>query len=402
MNYTPPDKTLAEFTEEEREELIAELKREYTPEEWENLASFFRLFSQSTSDFRSWISNPQAGVTWAGIVDILESLRDEIESDPEAANLPFNELVASGKFDEAIERAAMRLERDNSPEVSITTRPITALDFPLDKINSSVWKAFEEKHIINGQLRMNIGVESEADSKAGKEVNIAYSIDFEELEKLGNLSISRHLEPYDKRVYIAVGAIYDSGQQSMTYQQIYNAMGYEGRAGARALKKIDEAVTKMGNAKIFIDNLQESQEYKSRTYFKYDGMLLPMERISAVVNGQLAESVVHIFRTLPMLEFARERGQFTTIEKKLLDSPLSKTNANIQLEDYLIDRISHMKNGKAKTRMLFATICERAGITTKKQKQRAWDKITKLLNYYVKCGFIAGYDRDEKGVTITL
>lgn len=401
MTYTPPDKTLGEFTEDEREELIAELKKDYTPEEWENLTTFFRLFSQSARDFRNWINSPQVEAARAGIVEMLESLRDEIESDPEAANLPFSELIASGKFDEAIERAAMRIEQ-KSPEVAITTRPITALDFPLDKINASVWKAFEDKHIVNGQLRMNIGVESEADGKAGKEVNIAYSIDFEELEKLGNLSISRHLEPYDKRVYIAIGALYDSGQQNMTYQQIYNAMGYEGRAGARALKKIDEAVTKMGNAKIFVDNLQESREYRSRTYFKYDGMLLPMERITAVVNGQLAESVVHIFRTLPMLEFARERGQFTTIEKKLLDSPLSKTNANIQLEDYLIDRISHMKNGKAKTRMLFATICERAGITTKKQKQRAWDKITKLLDYYVKCGFIAGYDRDEKGVTITL
>ena len=66
----------------------------------------------------------------------------------------------------------------------------------------------------------------------------------------------------------------------------------------------------------------------------------------------------------------------------------------------MLERISHMKKSSVRKRMLLATIYENANIKTIKQKQRAPEKIKKLLEHYKENGFIKGYRFDDKGVTI--
>ena len=136
----------------------------------------------------------------------------------------------------------------------------------------------------------------------------------------------------------------------------------------------------------------------------YDASLLPFERISAYINGQLTESAIHLFREPPLVSFARERNQITTISRQLLESPINKTDANLLLEDYLIERIGRMKNTKsnAPLKMLFKTIYEKCAITTAKQKQRAPEKIRRYLDHYKKCGWIKGYKEDTDGIKILL
>ena len=267
---------------------------------------------------------------------------------------------------------------------------LTKIDFPIDKVNNNVWQLLEDT---KGQLKLNIDVSTRGSKKP---VDVLYSLDFTSLE---NVSITRKLEPYDKRVYLAVAALFNDGYDVMSVQQIYNAMGYTGRMSATDIKKINAAITKMNGAHIYIDNLAEHNSYKY-DHFKYDGVLLPMERIQAIINGQPVDAAIHIFREPPMVSFARERKQITTLDIKLLDTPLSKTNANIQLEDYLLEQIAHIKKGKIRPKMLYKTIYERAGITQKKQKQRAPEKIKQLLTHYVACGHIKGYEDTGDGVTI--
>ena len=288
------------------------------------------------------------------------------------------------------------IENNDSEEVralipAIKSHRLERLDFPLDKVNSNVWKLLEET--TNGQLKYNIGVEK----KGSKEhLNIVYSIDFNN----ENVSLSKKLDPYDKRVYYGLAGFYNKGTDVITLQQIYNAMGYKGRAGAADLKRINDSITKMHTAQIVVDNKQEAQAYKY-PHFRYDGSLLPMERMQEIeVNGQIARGAVHLFREPPLVSFARERNQITTISVKLLTTPLSKTNANLALEDYFIEQISHMKHGAISKKMLFDTIYKKAGITTKMQKQRAPEKITTLLGYYKECGFIKDFRMSKDGITI--
>ena len=181
-------------------------------------------------------------------------------------------------------------------------------------------------------------------------------------------------------------------------------MGNRGNPNTEDLQKINDSLTKMGAARVYLDNAQEVQVNKKYARFKYDASLLPFERISAYINGQLVESAIHLFREPPLITFARERGQITGLTRQLLESPISKTDANLQLEDYLLERIGHMKSPKSKAprKMLFSTIYERCGITTKKQRQRAPEKIRRYLDHYNKCGWIAGYTMDKDGVTIQI
>lgn len=343
----------------------------------------------------------------------------ELDTDP-PRRLTFGEALAwlaaevlgrAGDEDKALgvlryvyPNAPIKLRKHEQLPV-VNTASVDNVDFPVDKINSNVWGMLEDAP--SGQygmttadaLELDIRTTSERDKLAGKEdVLVTFCIDFSALE---DVTISKKLEPYDKRVYVAAAACYNTIGPYFTYQQLYRAMGFKGRAGKQDKEKLDESLTKMATARITIDNTDEARRY-NYDKFVYDGMLLPMERVRAMVGGKVTEAVIHPFRELPMLTFARQRKQITTIPVNVLDSPLSMTPENLRLEDYFIERISKMKRKGSKTskRMLFETVFEKVGIHTRKQRQRALGKINKLLEHYKTCRFIDGYQLDERGITI--
>lgn len=272
-------------------------------------------------------------------------------------------------------------------------RRIKTVDIPLDKPNSKLWNMLTET--TGGQLKLAFATER---TGSKKEVSVIYSIDFDELT---DTRITKALEPFDKRVYSAMAALFNSGNESVTLQQIYNAMGYEGTAGKYDRARINDSVTKMAAAKVYMDNVQEVQAGYRYPQFKYDGQLLPMERIQAVVNGQFVESVIHILREPPMISFARGRKQLTTVDKKLLATPVSKTNTNLAIEDYLLTRIAKARTGKGQKRILYSTLFTEAHLTTSKQQQRAKAPIKKILDHYAECGFISKYVMDAEGITFS-
>lgn len=266
------------------------------------------------------------------------------------------------------------------------------IEYPLDKVNSQIWSLLEED--TNGQLTLK--AEKFGSSKP---LNIYYAIDFDALAEIEGVTISRRLTAYDKRAYIAISAIYNAGNKVMTLTQIYYAMGYTGKPGKSDLEKINIAVTKMTGARIYVNNEQEAGRYRYAK-FVYDGSLLPLERGSAVVNGQLVDAVLHLFREPPVISFAKQRRQITTIDVKLLQSPISKTDQNLVLDDYLIERIARGKKRQKWQRILFKTIYEKTGAKTAKQKQRVVGKVSRYLDHYQKCGMITGYDTGPDGVTV--
>ena len=293
--------------------------------------------------------------------------------------------------------AADQEQEQEEPQRAIIKRAAN-IDYPVDKINSIVWGLLEKD--TRGQISFNL-------AKRGSEKKILayYAINFDDLGE--NLTITKRLLPFDKRVYIAISALFNAGNNVITLSQIYYAMGYTGNPGTRNLNKINDAITKMTGARIFVDNKQEAAEYKYKR-FKYDGSLLPIERGTAIVNGKLSEAVIHIFREPPLMSFARQRKQITSVDIALLQSPISKTDANLQIEDYLLERISKDKNSKKSgCRILFKTLYSHTGIadkpktnTERQQKKRAPGKIESYLKHYQKTGFITGYTMEKDGISI--
>lgn len=355
------------------------------------------------------------------LAPFLEMELEETRKDPAFSEYTLDDLLEQGfdadgnpidsPFRQIIERAKQRQAEFTAAEDTIATVEQAAeelpriianstdlLQYPLDKPNSKIW-ALLQSATPDGQLNLDI-VTSKKGSK--QDAIVYYSISFDELET--GVKITKQLTPFDKRVYIAAAALFNGGNSTMSTTQIYKMMGNRGQPKTGDVQKINDSLAKMGAARVYLDNTQEVQVNKKYKHFKYDASLLPFERISAYINGQLVESAIHLFREPPLISFARERGQITGLTRQLLESPISKTDANLQLEDYLLERIGHMKSPKSRTprKMLYSTIYDRCGITTKKQKQRAPEKIRRYLEHYKQCGWIKGYTETADGITIEI
>lgn len=306
-------------------------------------------------------------------------------------------LLETSLFMQALNAAAEASNKDVIKPPQYITNPKKAenIEYPLDKINSSIWNLFG---IDTSSGQITIDMANQQDKMKGLKVAAYYAINFDDLGD--DITITKRLLPFDKRVYIAVSALFNAGNDVITLSQIFYAMGYTGKPASKQLTKINEAITKMERARIFFDNREEAAKYKYN-HFKYDGSLLPMERVVAIVNGKPAEAAIHIFREPPLMSLAKERKQITSTSIKLLQSPLSKTDANLLIEDYLFTTISRKKKGKNKhCRMLFKTIYTRAKITTKKQEQRAQDKIKRYLDHCREEKFITRYAMQKDGITV--
>jgi hypothetical protein len=284
----------------------------------------------------------------------------------------------------------------NVPAVIATTPD--KFTYPLDKLNNNVWRDLEKfPRNKDGQLAFRTGRDDKSPAA------VIYNIKFDELE---GVKLTKKLTQYDKIVYVAVHAVYrHTGGMIMSAGQIYAAMGNAGKKpSARDIQLINDSLTKMGAARIFIDNIPELQVHKRAERFSYDAPLLPFERITATINNAVTTNAIRLYAEPPLMTFALQRKQVTTIDSSLLDMPLSKTDQNLRLWDYFVEQISHMKNSKGKfnNKMLLETICEKCEIKTSKQRSRAIPKIEKLLRHFMKHDppFIKSYKMLEDGVEI--
>lgn len=286
------------------------------------------------------------------------------------------------------------MERYQGPPPSfppkITVRRAKDVEYPLDKVNAQIWNLLEK------DTRGQVALKAEK-SGSKKPLTIYYSVDFDKLGE--DITITKRLTSYDKRVYIAVSALFNAGNNVISLTQIYYAMGYTGNPGKTDLERINGAVTKMTSARIYVNNEQEASIY-NYPKFVYDGSLLPIERTTVSVQGSLADAAIHIFREPPVISFAKQRKQITTVNVELLQSSISKTEANLLIEDYLIERIARSKAGKQPRRILYKTLYEKARATTSKQRQRIPDKVRRYLEHYQKCGLISRFTMEADGITV--
>lgn len=348
------------------------------------IAAGLQEFSELAPYIEAELKKPEyAEISTDAFADLLAESTDEN-----------GELIPGSTWGKIIAAAKDAQSKTATPAATITRA--TKIEMPVDKVNSVIWSLIK----VDTQGQLAIKTEKQGSKK---EISILYSINFDELPD--NVKITKRLDAFDKRVYIAVSALFNAGNNFITLTQIHYAMGNKTRPAQNQLKKINDAIRKMNGAFITINNIQEIEAKYNYPAYKYEGSLLPLERMEASVNGQLSEAAIHIFREPPMLTFAKQRQQITTIPVKLLQSPVSKTDDNLRLEDYLLDRICRAargKTGKTQERILYKKLYEKAGITTTKQKLRAPGKIERYLEFYVSEGFIKSYTTDSDGLTVFL
>lgn len=263
--------------------------------------------------------------------------------------------------------------------------------YPVDKVNSVIWSLLDN----DANNFPPIAVEKRGSKK---QLDIAWSINFDAIED--KTSVSTRLTQYDKRVYVAMSSLHRSGNEFVTLHQIHEAMGNKGEPSQNQRAKMSESMWKMSKVWFELDNTSEAGSYNYPRYV-YKGSLLPIESIKTIVNGNLVEETIHLLREPPASTFAYGRKQVTAFPVKLLASPVSKTEANIAIEDCLLRRISHAKNGAGQSRILYEYIVKEAKVTERNQKQRVPEKVRKYLSHYIACGFISNFTEDKNGVNVS-
>ena len=118
-------------------------------------------------------------------------------------------------------------------------------------------------------------------------------------------------------------------------------------------------------------------------------------------NGQITNTKIRVF-SVPLMEFAKDRKQITTISRSLLQAPVNQTDTNIRIMTYLIDRIAAAKrDGKFSNKILFSTLFKETDQTEKKQRQRAKQIVYKFLDHFTEVNYIKGYKIQPDGIEFT-
>ena len=169
-------------------------------------------------------------------IDIQKQAKINSEIDRPSRDLfvYINAYSIDSNFDKAITEAF-----ENNIKISEVFE-VKKLEMPLDKVNLRIWN-----FPISPREPLTFAMESEADKRKGRELDAAYSIDFSALEENGNVKITKKLTPYDKRVYTAIGAIYNAGNTVTSLTQIYYAMGNTSRPSKALLENIYNSIVKM-------------------------------------------------------------------------------------------------------------------------------------------------------------
>lgn len=320
----------------------------------------------------------------------------------------FNESIKRQIFtliDAKVERFLDAAADDpkNLPRINISQQ-VKEIAFPLDKVNRTIWQPLNDR---DRDETGHFPLKAEKQGTKNK-IDIYFDIDFsglEELEKQGVISFgTKALTAFDKRVYDAVCSCFLTNGEYMTISEIYRAMGNTGAPASKQVKKIYESLTKMGALRFYLNNEQEIDAgMKYPKVVNPDAPLLPFKRAEKIIiNNKVSKNVIMLYEEPTLLQFARGRDQITSIPIEVLQSPVSKTDTNLSIDTYLIYRISRMKNPSQKSsrKILYETIFDKCGITTKQQRYNAKEKIKNFLDHYKKTNFIKSYSKDKDGVYI--
>ena len=163
-----------------------------------------------------------------------------------------------------------------------------------------------------------------------------------------------------------------------------------------------ESVETISRARVTIDTTEEHDLYPKYERVKATFPLLATETCTAYARGQVVEGAIRIIEAPKLFAFAENRQQVTRLPMNVLDSPISKTDDNLLLSDYLLMRISKMRNSKYITRtILLDTIYQKCGIDSKMKRSRLPEKITAILDHYKSIGWIKDYKLTNREIEIT-
>ena len=283
-------------------------------------------------------------------------------------------------------------------ETTFKLREPSGVILPFDKVTSAMFnqKNKEQNEVITGSIR----VESKKERAKGKELETKYIIERE--DKHISLSMSKKdlffLMMIDG---IFVQALYDgvpSNKVEATPLDLAKIIYRAQRPGTAYVEEIKEAVTRMRNISVTINNEQEAKE-RGKDTLPDTFYLLPCE----FKNGK-----VHILKRPVLIDewVIPIMGEFTTISPDILGVPkVNKTDDNcaiiLELLRSALGSFTHKNAITGEKEIPFSLLFENCGILGNSQADR--NKKARLKKnciipslIYWSAGNFSGGERDTK------
>lgn len=328
-------------------------------------------------------------------------------------------------------RSAEGAKADNGIEETAKLLPLLQSITPTSHImpNNSLMNTLQQKPAINtGAFDM---VVSNA-TKKRKEIT-SYTIINYESNDTGITIANNKLSEYERQVSDAVISLWEQAKKDgvppvFSTDMIYRAMPGSGdKASAQQRGAITRTIEKLRNLHIYIDATEEMKKrglIGKKGKFTIDDNYLSakkFEYIKAKNGGQTIGSAYMIQSEPIVLMYARMTKQIITIPakyiaiKKIKNDIISGEAITMNTErqamsGYLIRQIGWMKYDKSNKVsnprsdiILFDTLFKETGTYTESRTQanRNRDFIYSVLDYEKAAGYIAGYEKQLRGRSIT-
>lgn len=224
------------------------------------------------------------------------------------------------------------------------------------------------------------------------------------------------LTTYDKSILNGVTSLMESGNSVFSIPMLYHAM--TGRPNPTVDEVLNEEISarleRMRRMMLSIDLTEENEAHYLTdqdgkrlevTDLQLEGYLLPLNKVSGLINGKQAE-LYQIIQHPPLYAYSKMKRQLASVKIALLNTPVNNTATTIPLKTYLLQRIEMMKNQNnhiASDTILYESVYQELGASDsgKTRKKRIRDYTTAILQYFVEQEYIQSYSEYRKGRSIS-
>lgn len=227
----------------------------------------------------------------------------------------------------------------------------------------------------------------------------------------GAVTCSRALTNFDREVIDAVSSL-ASTTQIMTAAMIFRVITGKNKSitvNKEQKLRVEESMNRCARCQVTIDISKEVTENplyqgapEDQTWFLENAI-----SFKAIKHQSHKGTTIYykITSMPPFYRFAAKLGKVSVIPFSLLASPVSKTDATIAIQSYLLREIAHMKLDKTVVpeiswQTIYKLAEQEGKIPSPTEKYRIRDVVVKILEFWIQEEFIEGFESDIKSDNI--
>lgn len=217
------------------------------------------------------------------------------------------------------------------------------------------------------------------------------------------LPANNKLRPFDMVILTHAATLFKAGNKVISTDMLWRQMngGADKKPTDKMRNEMYDSFCRLGQTWLYIDASEEKQAgLNDRREFR--GALLPCGMVigNVIVNGKPAHDCIKIYDTSPLLDYAHAKGQISPVKVEMYNLPVTRTEENMLLIEYLIGAYADMRNARSdrnKNILSYQTIYDTLGVedngkaSTRTIKARIRTTVKDILSAWVDGGFIKGY-----------